>query len=56
MSDALIYGKRFRTVNILDDCNREALAVKAGISFPTRRVELLEEIGQEKGFSKNQNR
>ena len=51
MSDALMYGKRFRTVNVLDDCNREALAIKAGISFPTRRVvEVLEEIGQEKGF------
>jgi len=28
MSDSLIYGKRFRILNIIDDFNREALAIE----------------------------
>ena len=51
MSDALIRGKRFRTVNVIDDCNREALVVKASLSLPTKRViEILEEIAWTKGY------
>ena len=51
MSDALIHGKRFRTVNVIDDCNREVLTIKARLSLPSRRViEILEEVAQEKGY------
>ena len=51
MSDALIYGKRFRTVNVIDDCNREALTIKARLSLPSKRVvEILEEVAQKKGY------
>lgn len=51
MSDALIYGKRFRTVNVIDDCNREALTIKARLSLPSKHViEILEEVAQEKGY------
>ena len=51
MSDALIYGKQFRTVNVIDDCNREALTIKARLSLPSKRVvEILEEVAQKKGY------
>lgn len=50
MSDSLGDGRRVRTLNIIDDCNREALAIEVGISFPSQRVvrvltQLEEEIG-----------
>ena len=50
MSDALGDGRRVRTFNIIDDYNREALAIEVGISFPAQRVvrvlsQLEEEIG-----------
>ncbi|WP_157577680.1 hypothetical protein [Shewanella waksmanii] len=32
MSDALSYGHRFRTLNILDDFNRQALAIEVDTS------------------------
>ena len=38
MSDALSYGRRIRILNIIDDYNREALAVEAGFSFPGEQV------------------
>ena len=38
MSDALMNGKRFRTMNILDDYNREALGIKVSESLPSERV------------------
>lgn len=51
MSDALMQGKRFRTINVIDDCNREALVVRASLSLPTKRViEILEEIAWRKGY------
>lgn len=50
MSDALGDGRRVRILNIIDDCNREALALEPGISLPAQRVvrvlsQLEEEIG-----------
>jgi len=50
MSDALGDGRRIRTFNVIDDHNREALAIESGISFPAPRVirvlsQLEEEIG-----------
>jgi putative transposase len=38
MSDALSYGRRIRILNVIDDYNREALAIEAAHSFPGERV------------------
>jgi putative transposase len=51
MSDALMTGKKFRTVNIIDDCNREVLGIKASVSLPAKRVtEYLELIACRQGY------
>ena len=45
MRDTLYDGRVFRTLNVLDQGNREALAIEIGFSLPTRRVlALLEEL------------
>ena len=51
MADALWNGRRFRTFNVLDDFNREALRVEIDTSLPAKRVvraltELVELRGQ----------
>ena len=38
MTDALYDGRRFRTFNVLDEGNREALAIEIGPSIPSARV------------------
>jgi putative transposase len=38
MHDALYGGRRFRTLNVLDEANREALAIEVGVSLPAARV------------------
>lgn len=38
MHDALYGGRQFRTLNILDEANREALAIEVGTSLPAARV------------------
>ncbi len=38
MSDALYHGSRFRTFNLIDDFNREALAIEIDTSLPAERV------------------
>jgi putative transposase len=38
MSDSLANGRAFRTLNILDDYNREALWIEADTSLPAERV------------------
>ncbi len=38
MSDSLMCGRRFRTFNLLDDFNREVLAIESDLSLPTARV------------------
>ena len=38
MSDALWDGRRFRTFNVVDDYNREALAIEIDLSLPSPRV------------------
>lgn len=51
MSDALQNGRRFRTVNIIDDFNREALAVKAFRTLPsTRVIQILDDIAMHRGY------
>lgn len=38
MHDALYSSRRFRTFNVLDESNREALAIEIGTSVPSARV------------------
>ena len=38
MSDSLYQGRRFRTLNILDEGVREALAIEIDTSLPAQRV------------------
>jgi len=38
MTDSLVDGRRFRLLNIMDDYNRESLAVEADTSLPAARV------------------
>ena len=38
MHDALYGGRRFRTLNVLDEGNREGLAIEVGASIPATRV------------------
>ena len=53
MSDILTDGRKLRVLNILDDCNREALAVDAGLSYPARAlVETLDNLKEEVGVPK----
>lgn len=45
MTDALYAGRKFRTFNVLDEGNREALAIEVAISIPSARViRVLEEL------------
>ena len=47
MADALYDGRAFRTFNVLDEGNREALAIEIGTSIPSARViRVLEELIQ----------
>ena len=51
MSDALYNGVRFRTFNVLDDFNREALAIEIDTSLPSRRlVRVFEQLKAERGL------
>jgi putative transposase len=38
MSDALVDGRKFRLLNIIDDFNRESLAIEVDTSLPCLRV------------------
>lgn len=38
MHDALYSGRRFRTPNVIDEGNREGLAIEIGASIPASRV------------------
>jgi putative transposase len=51
MSDALWGGPRFRTFNVVDDFNREALAVEVDFSLPAARVvRTLDRIAATRGY------
>ncbi len=38
MSDSLASGNKFRTLNVIDDCNREALVIEIATSITAKRV------------------
>ena len=38
MHDAVYGGRRFRTLNVIDEGNREGLASEVGVSIPAMRV------------------
>ena len=51
MSDSLFCGRRFRTFNVVDDYNREALAIEVDLSLPSVRVvRVLERIVAWRGY------
>ena len=51
MSDALYNGVRFRTFNVLDDFNREALRIEIDTSLPSQRlVRVFEQLKVERGL------
>ncbi len=51
MTDALSSGRRFRTLNIVDDYTREAVAIEVDTSLSGRRVaRLLEELKKQRGL------
>ena len=53
MRDALIDGRKVRIFNVIDDCNREALSIDIGLTYPARAVtETLENIKEELGTPK----
>lgn len=50
MSDALTDGRKFRVLNIMDDFNRQSLAIEVDTSLPSLRViRVLERIIAERG-------
>ncbi len=51
MSDALACGRKFRTLNVLDDFNRESLAIEVDYSLPAERViRVLEQVALVRGY------
>jgi putative transposase len=51
MSDSLASGQRFRTLNIMDDFNREVLHIEVSTSLPSQRVvRILEQIKDWRGL------
>jgi putative transposase len=53
MSDSLFCGRRFRTFNVVDDFNREVLAIEIDLSLPALRVtRVLDRIAAWRGYPK----
>jgi len=51
MSDALICGRRFRTFNVLDDYNRQALLIEPSFTLPAVYItQLLDQIAVIRGY------
>lgn len=51
MSDALYHGPRFRTFNVIDDFNREVLAIEVDTSLRAERlVRMFERLKEERGL------
>ena len=53
MSDNLYSGRHFRTFNVIDDYNREVLAIEIDMSLPALRIiRVLERIAAYRGYPK----
>ncbi len=51
MSDTLFDGRRVRTFNVLDDFNREVLAIEVDLNLPALRIiRVLDGIAQQHGY------
>lgn len=51
MSDALWCGQRFRTFNLVDDFNREGLAIEIDTNLPAQRIiRVLDRVASERGY------
>lgn len=51
MSDALNNGRRIRTANVIDDCNREALGILVSFSLTSKRItRWLDQIAASRGY------
>ena len=51
MSDALWCGRTFRTFNMVDDFNREALAIEVDLSLPAERIiRVLDRVAAWRGY------
>lgn len=51
MHDALVCGRRFRTFNVVDDFNREALSIEIDLNLPAlRMVRVLDRIAANRGY------
>jgi len=51
MHDTLYCGKRFRTLNVIDEGTRECLAIEVDTSLPAERViRVLEQLKEERGL------
>jgi putative transposase len=51
MSDSLTDGRSYRTLNVIDDFNREGLAIEVDHSLPSERVtRVLDQIAEERGY------
>lgn len=51
MRDSLYCGRRFRTLNIIDENTRECLAIEIDTSLPAERVtRILSRLKEEYGF------
>jgi putative transposase len=54
MSDSLVDGRKFRLFNVIDDFNRESLAIEVDTSLPSLRViRVLNRIIQQRGKPAN---
>ena len=53
MSDSLYSGRKFRTFNVIDDCNREVLGIEIDTNLPAERIiRKLDQIAEFKGYPK----
>ncbi len=51
MQDALYSGRAFRTLNVIDESNREGLAIEIDTSLPAARViRVMEQLAELRGL------
>ncbi len=51
MSDSMVGNRKFRTLNVMDDCSREVLAIEIDTSLSSKRViRTLEKIIEQRGM------